>query len=323
MSKKLAQALKNCPPYIRPHMTKRNIISGEDAEMYDELFVDLAESFRPKSGLQWLDVKKLQDEIWQGLRLSSFKSRIIDSAQKDAIFTLLLSTMGDRVRDFTPGGNCTVAEQGAVDWFTNPAAKKQLQKLLRKFNYSQETINAHAFLARIEPLTVIDKMQTHCDARQFASRRLLEEQRGTLELEDEATDKVVARLEKKDTAAQDEEDVATDLEGEDEAIRAESQADEAQVVEHEEEDADEGDEVADGANGEAAPEEDNEDQVAEEDEGGAEDGAADEDDATEKIGEHEEQDADEHVTTQPDLDNEEDDSAKEGDDAEEDEEEVT
>jgi len=220
MTKQLAQALKNCPPRIRPHMTTRNIISGEDPKLYDDLFVDLAEYFRPKIGLQWLDVKKLQDEIWQGLRLGSFTSRIIDSAQKKAISSLLLSTTDDHVRDYTHAGNGTMAEQGAVDWFNKPSAKKQLQKRLSKFNYSQETINAHAFLARIEPLTAIDKMKTHGEARQFAIRRQLEEQQQVLELErngEEGTGTAAAGLEKKDTASREEEEVCTqpDIEDED------------------------------------------------------------------------------------------------------------
>jgi hypothetical protein len=170
------------PPEIRLLFTARNILSTEDPKAYNALRFHLWELCRPKNVLQWLGFLKLHDLVWEQLRLRRIKPAIIESARKKALSRLLLSMTNESVRDFTPSGNATRAEEAAVDWFTNPSVKKEIQALLGKFNYSQNTIDAMAVVERQDELIALEKMQMMNDARQFAVRRQFEEDMDALEV---------------------------------------------------------------------------------------------------------------------------------------------
>ncbi len=169
------------PPEIRSLFTACNTLSTEDSNAYDALRFHLWELCRPKNVLQWLDFLKLHDLVWEQLRLSRIKPAIIESARKKALSRLVLSMTNESVHDFTPSGNATCAEEVAVDWFTNPSVKKEIQALLGKFNYSQNTVDAMAVIERQDELIAFEKMQMVNDARQFAVRRQFEEDMDTLE----------------------------------------------------------------------------------------------------------------------------------------------
>ena len=175
------------PPEIRSLVLVRDVLPGEDANSYDSLLVALKNLLVPKDVLQWLDLKHLQDLIWRQARLSRITPGIIQSAQKKALSSLLLSMTNESVCDFTPDGNVTRAEEQALAWFTDPAAKKELQELLSKFNYSQDTIDAMAFVERAEVLATIDKMQMSNVAQQFALRQRFEERPEVLQLQHDAS----------------------------------------------------------------------------------------------------------------------------------------
>jgi len=132
--------------------------------------------------MQWLDVKKLQDLIWEQQRLSRIKPGVIDSAQKRALSSLLLSMTNETRLDYTPSGNVTRAEESTIDWFSDSVAKKKLEEQLGRFSYSQDTIDAMAFVEQIDALLAVDKMQMSAEMQQAAIRARLEEECGVLQL---------------------------------------------------------------------------------------------------------------------------------------------
>ena len=171
------------PAAIRPLILECSVLPSEDPQGYRNLLIELWELLRPKSALQWLDLKKLVDLTWEGLRLGRIKAEIINSVQKKSLSQLLLSMTNQRVCDFTPSGNVTQAEEGATKWFIDPVAKKEIQTLFAKFNYSQNTIDAVAFIQHAAELATLEKMQMANEARQFAVRRQLEEEQEILQLQ--------------------------------------------------------------------------------------------------------------------------------------------
>jgi hypothetical protein len=176
------------PAEIRPLVSERHILSSEDPRHYDDLFDCLAMHFRPRNLMQWLDVKKLQDLIWEQQRLNRIKPGIIDSAKKRALSSLLLSMTNEMRLDYTPSGNVARAEDSAVDWFTDPVAKKKLEEQLGRFGYSQDIIDAMGFIERMDALMALEKMKMSNAAQQFALRGRLEDERRALPLQSDTND---------------------------------------------------------------------------------------------------------------------------------------
>jgi hypothetical protein len=170
------------PAALRRLILELPVLPSEDSKVYRGLLIELWELLRPKDALRWLDLKKLVDLIWEGLRLGRIKTEIIIAAQKKSLSSLLLSMTNERVLDSTPSGNVTQAEEDAVSYFTDPVAKKELQALIAKFNYSKKTIDAVAFLQHANEMATLEKIQMSNEARQVVLRRQFEEQREILKL---------------------------------------------------------------------------------------------------------------------------------------------
>ena len=170
------------PPAIRPLVSQRHILPSEDPKLYDALFGHIAELMKPANVLQWLDIKKLQDLIWEQMRLSRIKPGIIQSARKSAMSSLFQSTANQGVRDYTRSGNVGMGEANAIEWFINPDAREELEETLGQFGYSHDTVDAVAFVQQLDALMAVDGMQTSNEMRQAVIRTRLEEERSVLQL---------------------------------------------------------------------------------------------------------------------------------------------
>ena len=174
------------PPTIRPLILDCRILPSEDAKAYCDLLIEFWKLCRPNTVMQWLDLKKLVDLVWEGLRLSRLKPEIINSGRKRALSSLLLSMTNESVRDFTPSGNMTQAEEQAIGWYTVPGSKKKIKALLDKFDFSEITIDAVAFTQHADDLETLEKLQNWNEARLLAVRRQIEEEREVLGLQADA-----------------------------------------------------------------------------------------------------------------------------------------
>ena len=178
MGKKLTKLLKDCPREIRSFMTERNVVANEDAEEYDNLLVALIEVEKPKTTEQWLDVKEAQDLKWEQFRMRRIKTGILDSAQVKAV-TSLLNTLPPELQNAmiegVPGVYTTNQLAGRRPW--DEKARKSVDDVFEVYGFITDTINAVAFMAHSPDLALLDRMETSNGARQFANRRLREEQR--------------------------------------------------------------------------------------------------------------------------------------------------
>jgi hypothetical protein len=173
---------QSIPREIRALLAQRNILANEDPKQYDDLFKVLAEFYRPTDVLQWLGIKDLQDLIWEQFRLGRIKPGIIEAAQKKALVLLLASMSNTHLLDHTREGNITRAESDANDWYADPAAREAIQKKLAKFNFSQNSIDGLAVVQRLDALMALEKMLMSIEARKFAVRRQLDDQKNILDL---------------------------------------------------------------------------------------------------------------------------------------------
>jgi hypothetical protein len=176
------------PAAIRPLILECPVLPSENPKFYSDLLVELWRIFRPTNALQWFDLKKLADLIWDEQRLGRIKAEIINLAQKKSLSQLLLSMTNERVCNYTPSGNITQAEECAVNWFTDPVAKKEIQAQIAKFGYSQKTIDAKAFIQHADVLATIEKMLASNEAQKLVVRRAFEERQNVLELQADSTD---------------------------------------------------------------------------------------------------------------------------------------
>ena len=80
--KKSAHA--SLPQVLLGLMEERNIIVGEDAATYDLLRDELVQHYQPQSILRWMDIKHLQDAIWEIFRLNRMKSAVVNCDRKAA-----------------------------------------------------------------------------------------------------------------------------------------------------------------------------------------------------------------------------------------------
>lgn len=96
--------------------------------------------------------------------------------------SLFQSTTNQSVHDHTPSGNVTMGEANALEWFIDPAARAESEEALGQFGYSQDTVDAVAFVQQLDAMMAVDKMQMSNEMRQAAIRTRLEEERHVLQL---------------------------------------------------------------------------------------------------------------------------------------------
>lgn len=161
---------QSIPKEIRALICQRNILSSEDPKQYDDLLRVLIETCQPQDALQWLQIKDLQDLIWEKARLKRIKPGIIEIRQKDALESLLTAMHHTHI-------NHAQAKDDAIEWYLDPDAKKEIQKRLAQFNLTQNSIDALAVVQCVNTLVAVEKMQMSIDARQFAISAQLVEQK--------------------------------------------------------------------------------------------------------------------------------------------------
>jgi hypothetical protein len=182
MLHKNSKLYKSIPIAIRPLVTQCNIFGGEDPKEYFDLLAALIERFKPKSITQWLNVKKLQDSIWEQFRLSRIKPAVIESAQISALKSVL-ELLPAEVKEALPGNKMPIITDRHIGlWFCNKEMKKKMEEILELFNCSQNTIDAVAFIKRSEVSATIDKMQASMETREFMLCRQIEAEQQVLEL---------------------------------------------------------------------------------------------------------------------------------------------
>lgn len=169
--KKSAQA--SLPQVLLGLLEDRNIIVGEDAATYDLLRDELVQRYQPQGILQWMDIKHLQDAIWEIFRLNRMKSAVVNCDRKTALKSLLKSMLDDGLPNFDAALFDKAARQAAA-YFTDPEAKTKIEADMANYNLDANAIAAKAFVMNMDALEAIDRQIQAATARAFLIRHHLE-----------------------------------------------------------------------------------------------------------------------------------------------------
>ncbi|MEJ2378501.1 MAG: hypothetical protein P8Y71_24985, partial [Pseudolabrys sp.] len=125
---------------------------------------------------------------WEQARLSRIKPGIMDSIQTEAVNSLLKSLPNETQRDRRGPELEMTMDDVAGRSFWDKDVQKEVNEAFETFNYSDDTIDAVAFIRSARPLLRLEKMQASNEARQLMVSRQLEEEKNVLQLERGASD---------------------------------------------------------------------------------------------------------------------------------------
>lgn len=154
----------------------RNLIPGEDAAAYDLLWDELVKLYKPKSFLEQMDVKHLQDTLWEINRLIRIKPQVLNSAWKNALEGLLKSMFEDGIADLDSQYQDKAANQ-AVAYFNDMDERKKIEIEMAKFNLNIDSVAAKAFIMNIDALDAVERQIQIAMMRAIAIRDRLERDR--------------------------------------------------------------------------------------------------------------------------------------------------
>ena len=181
--KKMRDLLNSVPPAVRSILMRRNTVSGENPEEYEDLLVGLIEHFKPATVVQWLNLKKLQDLIWHQARLSRIKPGIMDTMLTDSMASMLKSLPEETQRDLCGPNQEMTIDFVAARSFWDAEIGKEVNEALKAFNYSRDMIDAISFIRRLLPLSKLETMDASLEVRQVMVIRQLEEDQNIQRLE--------------------------------------------------------------------------------------------------------------------------------------------
>ena len=154
----------------------KNLIPGEDAAAYDLLWGELVKHYKPKSILEQMEVKHLQDALWEINRLIRIKPQVLNSDLKNALQALFESMLDDGIVDLDSEYQNKAASQAAA-YFNGIDEKKKIEAEMARFNLNVDSITAKAFVLNIDALDAIERQIQIATVRAYAIRDRLERDR--------------------------------------------------------------------------------------------------------------------------------------------------
>jgi len=160
------------PPEIARIFRKPPLLVGESSREYAEICKSLVHTINPQNHLEWLLLKQVLDLYWEILRLSRFKTEIVNmcwcEALRQAVESILEGEDDERRR---------AAQEHVDGWFATLEAQEATRKLLLKHGISEDAIMAQAMVLRLPELQVIDKLLERARVSQMATLREIEHYR--------------------------------------------------------------------------------------------------------------------------------------------------
>jgi hypothetical protein len=164
------------PNDIQPFFDNPPILNSENPKLYWELVKKLQIAINPQNVIEWMWLKDAADYGWEAFRLQRMKATTIDIAKKQAVQTVLRrllpnlqkqrgADVADKVFELTKG------------WFTDAAAKAEVETVLKIHGLKNDAIEAEAFIESIDKLQAIDELLGIATVRRDASLREIERRR--------------------------------------------------------------------------------------------------------------------------------------------------
>jgi hypothetical protein len=151
------------------------LLITEREEDFNRIDEALDQEIKPRGFIERTYVADIAQLDWETIRLRRCKSGIINSAFRDALKDLLEQVL------CKPGeSRYSVKEEAdklAYEWFTDPAAKRRVSELLKRFRLDDSAIEAEAMRRVSTDLEMLDRMLASAESRRNRALRNLAEYR--------------------------------------------------------------------------------------------------------------------------------------------------
>jgi hypothetical protein len=148
------------------------LLINESREEFNSLAEAFVREIKPRGIVEQMYVADFAYIGWEILRLRHCKVAIINTAFKDALSDLVSDLVGQPSWG-TPEWVKTIS----LDWYTKPNARKEVLKLLKKFNLDESVIEAKAIQNQLSNLETLDKMLTLLESRRNKALRSIADYR--------------------------------------------------------------------------------------------------------------------------------------------------
>ena len=166
------------PPEIQSLLDKHPVITGEDAETYDNLLAHVALEVKPTGIIEWLWVKDVVDLAWEVRRLRRLKVNLLRVARREALATILMplldggSLLSDSYHTSRQLASACIEGQAA--------ARKRVDALLQKNRLGVDAVMAQALSQKLDDIERIDRMMATAESRRDKTIREIETRRDSL-----------------------------------------------------------------------------------------------------------------------------------------------
>ena len=141
------------------------LLMTESAEDFASLSAALAQAIKPRDVVEQMYVGEIAALSWEILRFRRCKVAIVNSDFKGALEGLLSRLIR------TPDWDDLRAL--VENWFSEPAAKKEVLELLAHYHLEESAIEAEAIRSRSSELEVLDRMLTSLEFRRNKALRCI------------------------------------------------------------------------------------------------------------------------------------------------------
>ena len=152
------------------------LLITESAGEFDRLRNALDQELKPRGIIEQMYAADIAHLVWEILRLRRCKAGIINYAFLAALEVLLEQLLWHPEAIYM--GTRDEAKSLARGWFSDPAAKKQVSKLLRDFQLDESAIEAEAIRLSGNDLEQLDRLLASLESRRNKALRCVGDYRG-------------------------------------------------------------------------------------------------------------------------------------------------
>lgn len=176
------EILPPCPAGAEFVFEERPLLQDENGTDYDRLLHAMLSQVRPTDLIEAIWVRDLVDNIWEARRLKRWRAQILKHGKMRAVEEMIHE--GCRVEigalNFNIGIGLEDPAGLAAGWITGDKAKAaRVNELFALGGFTEESVEARAFLLNLPEIERIDRMRAAVDQRRDALLREIERRRST------------------------------------------------------------------------------------------------------------------------------------------------
>ena len=163
------------PSSIDQLLSNPPLLITESKAEYAKLHADLMQEIRPNGVLEKIFVADLVNIVWEILRLRRCKNAIINMAFIKAVHSIIYKCAGEPSYG---SSELDWVHQAAIEWFTDPKTRKEVQNMIGEFQLDESVIEAEAIRSKFSELETLDRMLTLLEGRMNKALRSIADYRG-------------------------------------------------------------------------------------------------------------------------------------------------